>query len=103
LHQTNKRQKWYTPLVGTIGIVMAHRFSSCAADGPSTWTVTDVARTFGLHPTPSRVLHVLDRLDRFGIARRSHTLIAVRLTLVPLTRRQLAQLPAYLRAAYEAR
>ncbi|MCZ7537299.1 MAG: hypothetical protein M5T61_16245 [Acidimicrobiia bacterium] len=42
---------WYTPSIGTIGMAMAHRFARHAADGPSTWTIDDIARTFGLGPS----------------------------------------------------
>jgi hypothetical protein len=51
----------------------------------------------------SRVAHVLDRLERFGIVRRHDQVIAVRLWLAPLTYRQRCQLPGYLSAAYDAR
>ncbi|MGE3446675.1 MAG: hypothetical protein AB7H92_03730 [Microbacteriaceae bacterium] len=93
---------WYTPSVGTIGMAMAHRFARHAHDGPSTWTIEDIARTFGIGPSPARVLRSLDRLERFGIIRRIGDAVHVRLWLAPLTFRQRCQLPAYLAAAYEA-
>lgn len=94
---------WYTPSIGTIGMAMAHRFARHAADGPSTWTIDDIARTFGLGPSAPRVLRSLERLERFGIIRLHGTTIAVRLWLAPLTYRQRCGLPAYLAAAYDAR
>lgn len=94
---------WYTPSVGTIGMVMAHRFARHAHDGPSSWTVEDTARTFGIGPSPARVLRSLDRLERFGIVRRHGHAVHVRLWLAPLTFRQRCQLPAYLAAAYDDR
>lgn len=94
---------WYTPSIGTIGMAMAHRFARRATDGPTVWTIEDVARTFGLGPSAARVLRSLDRLERFGIIRRRGRTVAVRLWLAPLTYRQRCQLPAYLAAAYDAR
>jgi hypothetical protein len=93
---------WFTPIVGTLCALLAHRLASHAVHGPTVWTVHEIARTFGLQD-PSRVRRAFDRLDRFHIARRQQTLIAVRLALPPLTFRQRAQLPAYLRTAYDAR
>jgi hypothetical protein len=94
---------WYTPFVGTIGMVMAHRFARLAADGPSTWTIGEIAGTFGVTPRLGRVLRSVDRLDRFGIARRHGGTVAVRLWLPPLTVRQRRRLPGYLGAAYDLR
>lgn len=93
---------WYTPSVGTIGMAMAHRFARYAHNGPSTWTVEDIARTFGIGPGRARVLRSLDRLERFGIIRRNGHTVHVRLCLAPLTFRQRCQLPAYLAAAFDA-
>lgn len=94
---------WYTPSVGTIGMAMAHRFARHAATGPSCWTVDDIARTFGIGPSPARVARSLDRLERFGIVRRTGRTLAVRLWLAPLTYRQRCGLPGYLAATYDAR
>ena len=94
---------WYTPSIGTIGMAMAHRFARHATTGPSTWTVEDIARTFGIGPSVARVARSLDRLERFGIARCTDRTLAVRLWLAPLTYRQRCQLPGYLAAAYDAR
>lgn len=96
---------WYTPSVGTIGMAMAHRFARYAADGPSTWTVEDIARTFGItgQRCATRVARSLDRLDHFGIARRHSATLEVRLWLPPLTSRQRCQLPGYLAAAHDTR
>lgn len=94
---------WYVPIVGTIGMVMAHRFARYAADGSSLWSVEDIAATFGMGTSASRVQHTLDRLARFGIARRDDATVEVRLALAPLTFAQRRRLPAYLAAAYAAR
>jgi hypothetical protein len=94
---------WYTPSVGTIGMAMAHRFARHATTGPSTWTIEDIARTFGIGPSPARVGRSLDRLERFGLIRRTGPVVAVRLWLAPLTDRQRCHLPAYLAAVYDAR
>ena len=94
---------WWTPFVGTIGMVMAHRFAGQAADGPSRWTIEDIAGTFGIGPTPARVLRVIDRLERFALVRRRGNTVAVRLWLPPLTERQRRRLPAYLADAWDTR
>lgn len=94
---------WYTPSVGTIGMAMAHRFARHATTGPSTWTIEDIARTFGIGPSPARVARSLDRLERFGIVHRTGRTVAVRLWLAPLSYRQQCGLPGYLAAAYDAR
>lgn len=94
---------WWTPFVGAIGMVMAHRFAGQAADGPSRWTIEDIAGTFGISVTPARVLRVIDRLERFAIIRRRGNTIAVRLWLPPLTERQRCRLPAYLADAWDSR
>ena len=94
---------WYTPSIGTIGMAMAHRFARHATDGPSCWTIEDVAGTFGIGDSAARVWHSIERLDRFGIIRRNGDRLAVRLWLPPLTVRLQAQLPGYLAAAYTGR
>lgn len=94
---------WYVPMVGTIGMVMAHRFARLAAEGPTTWTVGDIAATFGMGTSPARVEHTLERLERFAIATRQHALVGVRLWLPPLSFRQRCRLPGYLAAQYAAR
>jgi hypothetical protein len=93
---------WYTPSIGTIGMAMAHRFARHATTGPSTWTVEDIALTFGIGPSAARVARSLDRLERFGIARRTGRTLAMRLWLAPLTYRQRCALPGYLAAADDA-
>lgn len=94
---------WWLPTVGAIGCAMAHRFASYAADGPSTWPLGDLAATFGLGASISRIGRTFDRLVRFGIIRRRGTTIAVRLWLPPLTVGQRDRLPGYLADAYKAR
>ena len=93
---------WWTPLVGPTGVVMAHRFATYAATGPTTWTIEEVCATFGMGHANSRLDHTLTRLERFGIITRRGPVIAVRLMLAPLTRRQREALPAYLADALPA-
>ena len=99
---SNDALVWWTPLVGPTGMVMAHRFATYAADGPSSWTIEEVCATFGMGHATSRLAHTLDRLERFGIIARRGSVIAVRLSLAPLTCRQRASLPAYLADALDA-
>ncbi len=91
---------WWTPTIGPTAALMAHRFATYAADGPSVWPLVDLAQTFGLGQALGRVTHTLDRLDRFGIVARHGDTVAVRLMLAPLSARQRVRLPGYLADAY---
>jgi hypothetical protein len=91
---------WWTPTIGPTAMLIAHRFASYAADGPSEWPLVDVAQTFGLAQAVGRVTHSLDRLERFGVIARHGETVAVRLMLPRLTARQRVGLPGYLAAAY---
>lgn len=91
---------WWTPSVGPTAMLMAHRFATYAADGPSSWSLADLALTFGAGNSTGRMLHTLDRLERFGIVVRRGDIIGIRLWLPPLTARQRARLPEYLAYVY---
>lgn len=91
---------WWTPSVGPTAMLMAHRFATYAADGPSSWSLVDLAQTFGAGQSTSRMTHTLDRLERFGIIVRRGDIIGIRLWLPPLTARQRARLPEYLAYVY---
>lgn len=91
---------WWTSTVGPTGMLMAHRFATYAAEGPSVWPLIDVAQTFGLGQSIGRVTHTLERLARFGLITRHGDTVAVRLMLPPLTARQRVRLPGYLADAY---
>ncbi len=93
---------WWTPSVGPTGMLMAHRFAAYASAGPTTWTVTDTAATFGLGASAGRVARTLVRLEHFGIVCCDGSTIAVRLRLPPLNRHQRACLPHYLAGAFDA-
>lgn len=96
LHQMNKRDFFWTPSVGCLSMSMAFRFSSYAVQAPSTWAVDDIALTFGVRESVTRVRHALDRLESFGIICRDDRTVWVRLWLPPLGYRQHAKLPRYL-------
>ena len=100
LHQMNKRDFWFLPSLGPLSLAMAHRWSQYASQAPSTWMVEDIAKTFGIGESISRVCQPIDRLEKFGIIRRTGRTVAVRLSLPPLTERQIARLPDYLAAVY---
>lgn len=91
---------WYTPSLGTLAVAVAARFAVYAAEAPSTWAVDDIAGTFGVRESVSRVRHTLDRLELFGIIRREERTVWVRVWLPPLGYRQQARLPRYLREVY---
>lgn len=91
---------WWTPSVGPTAMLMAHRFATYAAEGPSTWSLLDLAQTFGAGSSTGRTLHTLDRLERFGVIVRRGDIVGIRLWLPPLTARQQARLPEYLAYVY---
>ena len=91
---------WLTPSLGALSVLAAHRWATYSAIGPSTWQVDDIARTFGLGESVTRVRDVINRMERFGIVRRQDRNIAVRLWLPPLSQRQIERLPAYLAVEY---
>jgi hypothetical protein len=91
---------WVVPFLGCIASVTAHRFASYAATGPTSWAIEDIARTFGIGQSVSRVVHTLKRLERYGIIRRYDRTIEVRLWLPKLNAHQVAQLPDYLAYVY---
>jgi hypothetical protein len=91
---------WWTPSVGPTAMLMAHRFATYAAEGPSSWSLVDLAQTFGAGNSTGRMLHTLDRLERFGIIVRRGDIVGIRLWLPPLTSRQRARLPEYLAYVY---
>ena len=91
---------YWEPSVGCLAMTIAHRWASYAVSAPSTWAVDDIAGTFGVRESVSRVRHALDRLESFGITRREDRTIWVRPWLPPLGYRQQAKLPRYLAAVY---
>ncbi len=91
---------WFVPSIGPLGMVLAHRWATYAATGSSTWAVDDIARTFGIGESVTRVRQPIDRLEKFGIIGRHGRDIWVRLWLPPLGFRQQSRLPAYLAAVY---
>jgi hypothetical protein len=91
---------FWTPSVGCLAMSMAFRFSSYAAQAPSTWAVDDIALTFGVRESVTRVRHALDRLEGFNIICRDDRTVWVRLWLPPLGYRQQAKLPRYLAQVY---
>ena len=100
LHQMNKRDFFWIPSVGCLAMSMAFRFASYAAQAPSTWAVDDIALTFGVRESVTRVRHALDRLASFNIICRDDRTVWVRLWLPPLGYRQQAKLPRYLAEVY---
>lgn len=91
---------FWTPSVGCLAVAMAVRFASYAAQAPSTWAVDDIALTFGVRESVTRVRHALDRLEGFNIICRDDRTVWVRLWLPPLGYRQQSKLPRYLAEVY---
>lgn len=89
---------WWTPVLGPTATLMAHRFATYVANGRHVrFETDDLARTFGMGQSQSRVRNALQRLERFDVATIEDRTVLVRTALPPLTHRHLAQLPPYLR------
>ncbi len=91
---------FWIPSVGCLSMTMAFRFATYSAQASSTWAVDDIALTFGVRESVTRVRHALDRLEGFGIIRREGRTVWVRLWLPPLGYRQQSKLPRYLAEVY---
>lgn len=101
LHPTNKRQKWWLPVIGPTATALAFLLARHATHGDTTWHTGTLARTIGLAGNRSKLWASLERLSDFGLLTFAATDIAtIRLYLPPLTPRQLASLPDDLAAAY---
>ena len=95
LHQVNKRQKWWLPIIGPTASALAYLFARHAATGETCWPTDDLARMVGLAGNRSRLWLSLDRLHRFRVATFVSTdTLTIRLWLPALSDRQLAHLPA---------
>lgn len=96
---------WYTPVLGPTAVLLAHRLARYAAQGSSEWSPYDLALTFGMygHKYAARLAQTVGRLERFGVAHHSGSVLSVRLWLPPLTFQQRTRLPDYLAASCEPR
>lgn len=90
-----------TPVLGPTSTLVLHRLArALKSGGPLCWTLADLASTFGV--SIGQIDRTIDRLERFGYARRDGFTLAVRRTVPPLPRRHVERLPTYLAAAYVA-
>ena len=95
---------WWTPILGPTATLVAHRFAGYVARGHQVeFRLDDLARTFGMGESLTRVRAVLLRLERFRVISVNDCTVFVRIALPPLTRHQLDQLPEYLVDLYNAR
>lgn len=98
---TDEALMFLTPVLGPTSTLVLHRLARALnSGGPLCWTLADLAATFGV--STSQIDRTIDRLERFGYARRDGFTLAVRTTVPPLTRRHVERLPVYLAAAYAA-
>ncbi len=98
---TDEALMFLTPVLGPTSTLVLHRLARALnSGGPLCWTLTDLAATFGV--SLSQIDRTIDRLERFGYARREGFTLAVRTTVPPLPRRHAERLPGYLAAAYAA-
>ena len=97
---TDEALMFLTPVLGPTSTLVLHRLARALNSGPLCWTLADLAATFGV--SISQIDRTIDRLERFGYARRDGFTLAVRTTVPPLTRRHVGRLPDYLAAAYAA-
>src|SRR4051812_22798076 len=58
---------WWTPSLGPTAVLMAHRLAAYASNGTTTFTVEDLAATFGMGGGVSRLARTLVRLERFDV------------------------------------
>ncbi len=104
LYQTNKRQKWWLPILGPTSTLLAYLLARHATYGETTWDTHELARTVGLGTNRARLWESLERLAHFYIATFVSTdVIAVRLELPALTSHQVDVLPAALADSYRQR
>jgi hypothetical protein len=103
LHQMNKRQKWWLPILGPTASALAFIFARHAAQTESCWPTDDLARMVGLAGNRSKLWVSLERLQRFHVtAFVSTDTLTVRLWLPALTDRQLSRLPEAMTIAYRS-
>ena len=96
---TDEALMFLTPVLGPTSTLVLHRLArALSSGGPLCWTLADLAATFGV--SLGQIDRTIDRLERFGYARRDGFTLAVRTTVPPLTRRHVERLPTYLAAAY---
>ena len=87
------------PVLGPTSTLLLHRLArALVSGGPLCWSISDLAATFGV--SLGQIDRTIDRLERFGYARRDGFTLAVRTTVPPLARRHVERLPRYLAAAY---
>ena len=93
---------YLSPIIGPTSVLLLHRLArGLTSDCRTSWTMHELAGSFGV--TTSLLARSLDRLERFGLARRFHTRIEVRVQIPPLPTRHIDRLPDYLAAAYHHR
>ena len=104
LHQTNKRQKWWLPILGPTSTLLAYLLARHACHGETRWDTHELARTIGLGTNRVRLWESLERLSNFKVATFVSTdVIAIRLELPALTPRQQEMLPATMADNYRQR
>lgn len=101
VHQTNKRQKWWLPVLGPTATVLAYLLARHVACDDTDWDTATLARSVGLGGSCSKLWTSLERLATFRVATFLGTdALTVRLYLPALSSRNLASLPGCLAAAY---
>lgn len=109
LHQTNKRRKYLTPILGSISTVLLFKLGRRLAAAESyTTTLQDLSQTIGGGPAvngrSSLVNKAIARLVMFGYAQPiSATTLRVRTEIPALPQRQLLRLPLELQRTIPVR
>lgn len=92
---------WWLPILGPTATVLVYNLARYARHAEVAWPAHELARRVGLGQATARLWTSLDRLERFGAATfHSTDLLAVRLELPTLTRRQLDRLPEEFASRY---
>ena len=95
---------WLATLGPSTVWLLRHLVDRLEAEGPCTIDLRETAQVLGLghHDRPKQLLRSIDRSCTFGAARLDgHDTLLVRRHLPPLTRRQLAHLPARLQHEHD--
>ncbi len=101
---SNETLVWWTPTLGPTATLMAHRFAGyMKLHQEAKFTMADLAAMFGMGESMTRIRVAFERLERFGVIRVDGQTVSVRMSLGPLSEKQIERLPACLADLYRAR
>lgn len=96
---TDDALMFLTPFLGPTSTLLLHRLTRALnTGGRQGWTLSDLAGTFGV--SVGQIDRTIDRLERFGFARRDGFRLVVRTRFSTLPSRHTDRFPDYLAAIY---